>query len=249
MDTQKVALVTGAAYGIGSAIAVELARAGFDVVVSAEVDPGDTAAAVEAAGRTAWSLVADLAPSGAGAALVDEAVSVAGRVDVLVNNAGITLDRPLAETSEDDFDLIIGVNLRAMWSATKQVVPVMERLGGGSIVNTSSVHAGSTMPNHSVYAATKGAIVAMTKALALELGPKDIRVNAVLPGAVEVPRYHAAGYDPSVLVAQIPVGRVGRPEDIAHAVAYLVDDRASFVTGTALVVDGGTLARMALRMS
>jgi NAD(P)-dependent dehydrogenase (short-subunit alcohol dehydrogenase family) len=229
----RTAVVTGAAGGIGSAVCEVLAAQGWDVVAVDRV-------AVWRAG----SLRLDLAD----AALVLERLGALERVDALVNNAAVQLFKPLAETSIADWDAVQHANLRGAFACLKACHRQLVR-SRGSIVNVASVHARATSRSIAAYAAAKGGLTALTRAAALELAPAGVRVNAVLPGAIDTPALRA-GLARSAdaqdgLVRRTPLGRIGAPRDIAEAVAFLVDnDRAGFITGQELVVDGGALAQL-----
>ncbi len=242
---RPLALVTGAAYGIGAAIAAALALDGFDLVLTAEVAPEDTAATVREAGVDAHVLTVDLAEPLAGERLVRAAAGRAGRLDVLVNNAGITATARAEHTDAGEVEDLLRVNLLAAMDASRAAIPALRKAAAPSIVHVGSIHGARGMSGHSAYAATKGALLALTRQQAVELGPAGIRVNAVVPGFIEVPRYHATpGYRREALAAQIPLRRVGIPEEVAAVVAFLVSDAARYVTGQAVAVDGGVLAAM-----
>ena len=241
----RVAVITGAAGGIGRACVVAFMEAGWDV------------AAIDRLGRPGgapgqWWGRFDIAVRSGGQRLRAFFAEV-GRVDALVNNAAVQLSKPLIETTDAEWATVFGTNAAAPFVAIREAVPYLQATGG-SIVNVASVHALATSHGIAAYATSKGALVALTRAAAMELGPSGVRVNAVLPGAVDTPmlRIDAAargGGDRNRIAAiarRTPLGRIGRPEEIASAVVFLADnERSSFVTGQTLVVDGGVLARLA----
>ena len=248
----KAAIITGAATGIGRATAILFARAGARLTLAdlRKDELEKAVAAVRAAGGDASAVVSDLARPDDCEKVVTGALAVAGRLDVVFNNAGVgtMVVGGTVETIElDKWDLALDVNVRAMYLVSRAALPALRRAGGGSIINTSSVSAfrGSTgRPSHA-YAASKGAVLALTRAMAASYGRDRVRVNAICPGTIRtrltadiierVEREAAEG-------RQIPLGRVGEPEDIARCALFLASDDSSWISGTEIVVDGGALA-------
>jgi NAD(P)-dependent dehydrogenase (short-subunit alcohol dehydrogenase family) len=247
----KLALVTGAGTGIGREVALEFARQGAQVVLHyASSHTGATRAVDEImrAGGKALAVQADLGVAAECFRLVDAAAAFLGGLDILVNNAGITATWAFETVTPAQFDLLYNVNIRGQFFCAQRAVTHMLARGQGAIVNMTSVHGFAGMPGHAVYAGTKGAIIAWTRELGIELAPKRIRVNAVAPGWVEVPSHYVryADYDVQKGGQEIPIGRVGVPLDIAKACAFLASDDAAFIVGATLLVDGGTVALMSL---
>lgn len=242
----RVVFVTGAGVGIGRATALAFADAGADVaLVSIGADDlHETARLVEARGRRAHAVVADVADGGAIATAVASTEEVLGRLDFAVNNAGI--EQPVTsveETAEDDWNRLIAVNLTGVFLSMKQQIPAIRRQGGGAIVNLSSGAGVMGIRGQAAYAATKHGVLGMTKSAALEVAAEGIRINAICPGIIETPMMgRFSGGTPEGrerVIAQAPVGRMGRPEEIASAALWLCSDLGGFAIGHALVVDGG----------
>jgi NAD(P)-dependent dehydrogenase (short-subunit alcohol dehydrogenase family) len=242
-------LVTGSGTGIGREVALEIARQGADVILhySSSKDGAESAMAeARQAGVRADACRADLGIAEECFRLVDFTVATLGGIDVLVNNSGITHRQPFLDVTPEQFDRVYNVNMRGQYFCAQQAVRYMLTQEGGVIINMTSVHAFAAMPLHSVYAGTKGAIVAWTRELAIELAP-TIRVNAIAAGWIDVPRQHQSpGYNPDRAKRTVPAARTGQPLDIAKACVYVASDDASFMTGQTLVIDGGTTAWMSL---
>lgn len=247
----KVALVTGGASGIGRATAIAMAREGARVVVAdvAEAGGAETVQRIVAAGGQALFQRADVADAADVDALVRRAVEAYGRLDCAFNNAGIegAVTAP-HEYPDDVFDRVIAVNLKGVWLCLKAEVRQMLAQGGGAIVNTASAAGLVGAPTISAYDASKHGVVGLTKSFALAYARQGIRVNAVCPGIIRTPMVERSflARDPNAaarLEASEPVGRMGTPEEVAEAVVWLCSDAASFVTGVALPVDGGMVAR------
>ena len=242
----SVALITGAASGIGRATALAFAARGAQVAVSDTDESGgkETVNQIEAAGGTAMFARADVAQPQEVIGLVQRTVERFGRLDCAFNNAGI--EGEMADTvscSETNWDRVIAVNLTGVWNCMKHELAVMYVQGSGSIVNCASVAGLVGFRNLPAYCASKGGVIELTRAAALESAETGIRVNAICPGVIETPMVErVTGHDPQIeaqFKALEPVGRMGAPEEIADAVAWLCSESASFVTGHPLVVDGG----------
>lgn len=245
---QRTALVTGAAGGIGRAIVDAFAGAGWRVV-AVDKQPLDDISPLARAIR------ADLALPQAPATIARELERDAQGLDALINNAAIDMCRPLIETSDEDWDRTMAINVRAPFLLARETFHLL-KANGGAVVNVSSVHAIATSEGRSAYCASKAALLALTRTMALEFGPSNVRANAVLPGATDTPmlrhslRPNATGEPSSAdalhsLAQKHPLRRVGRPQDIARAVLFLADTtQSAFITGQAIVVDGGATARL-----
>ena len=241
--TGKVALVTGASRGIGQAAAIELAKAGADVVVNFignEAVAQETVAAIEALGRKAIKIKADVGNAEDVQAMVDEAVAAFGHIDILVNNAGITRDGLLIRMKDSDWDDVLNINLKGVYLVTKAVAKLMVKQRAGRIINMTSVSGVTGNVGQANYAAAKAGVIGFTKTCAKELAARGITVNAVAPGFIEtamtdvLPEKIKEG-----IAATVPFGRMGQPEEIASVVTFLASDFASYITGQVLNVDGG----------
>jgi len=244
----KVAAVTGAASGFGEGMAKLFAAEGAKVVVADlnEADGRRVTEEIAGAGGQAVFQRTDVTERGEVQQMVARALESFGRLDILVNNAGFThRNKSVVDVSDDEFDRIYGVNVKAVYIAVQEVIPVFRGQGGGVILNTSSTAALRPRPGLSVYNSSKGAVNILTKSLAVELAPEKIRVNAICPVIGETGLMEAFMGVPDTpenrknFEATIPLGRFSRPEDIARAALYLVSDEASFITGVAMEVDGG----------
>jgi glucose 1-dehydrogenase len=244
----KVALVTGAAQGIGLAIAERLAREGMQIALNVRHEDDRSRAAqqqVAAAGARCEVFPADVADAAQGRRMLADVVQRMGRLDVLVNNAGIERKAGVLDIREEDYDAVLATNLKGPLFLSQAFAAHARDAGhGGSIINISSVHEELPFPHFAPYCASKGGLKMVTRTLALELAPLAITVNNVAPGATRTPINQALLADKpmlTALLAQIPAGRLGEPADVAGAVAFLASDDARYITGTTLVVDGGLL--------
>jgi NAD(P)-dependent dehydrogenase (short-subunit alcohol dehydrogenase family) len=251
----KCALVTGSGTGIGREVALEFARQGADVVLhyAHSVGGAETAVAeIRAMGRRAEVFQADFDNLDAVLSLGDRAIAFLGRVDCLVNNVGITFNKPYFRTTPEQFDRMYHVNVRAQFFLTQKIGENMLANGGGTVCNVTSIHGFQGAPEHTIYAGTKGAIIAMTRTMGVELAHKGIRVNAIAPGWVTVENYRKAipNFDEAAATESaknsVPVGRPGRPLDIAQLAVFLCCDESQFIIGQTIVADGGTTALMSL---
>lgn len=249
-QNRRRALVTGAGLGIGQGIAIELARAGYDVAVHyahSRAGADHTVAECESLGARAIAIGGNLREVDTCFRVVEEAVGFLGGIDGLVNNSGVTRAVGFFETDQALFDEQFEINIRGQFFCAQRAARYMADQGGGAILNISSVHGGGGAPDHAAYASTKGAIVAFTRTLAIELAEKHIRVNCIAPGLIEVPRYFdRPGYTRESGAKMVPWGRVGLPDDIGKPAVFFLSDNADFITGQTVYVDGGTNARMGI---
>lgn len=246
----KVVIITGARRGMGKAHALTLAKAGAKVVV-ADISQEDCQKVVKEIEKNKGQAIAvkcDVTKKEEVEAMIKAAVSKWGKIDVLVNNAGIVHFKPFVDLTEQDWDRTLDINLKGYFLCAQAVVKEMIKKKSGVIVNIASVEmgqVGSGMANIVHYCASKGGVVAMTEALAVELAPFHIRVNAISPGAIDTPMVDAAKQDPKMMeqtLAKIPMHRMGKPEEVSKLVLFLSSDESSYITGSTVVIDGGWLA-------
>lgn len=241
----KVALVTGAGRGIGRAIAEELAKRGADVVLADRMLEGAQQSAAEIAaqtGRQTMAVEVDVSSLESAKAMVEQAMSRFGKVDILVNNAGITRDDLIMRMEEADWDAVIDINLKGAWNCSKAVIRAMMKQRYGRIVNISSVSGLAGQAGQTNYSASKAGLIGLTKALAREVASRQITVNAVAPGFVPTALTVDLPEELKESMMKItPLGRMGKPEEIAYAVAFFASDEAAYITGQVLSVDGGMM--------
>jgi 3-oxoacyl-[acyl-carrier protein] reductase len=240
--SNKVALITGGGHGIGRAAALRFAREGARVVIADINSAGahETADMIRGQDGDALAIHVDVAQAESVAAAVAATIDWGGRVDVLLNNAGITRDARLVKMTEEQWDAVIDVNLKGVWLCGRAVAPHMIAQGSGSIINVSSIVGLYGNFGQSNYAATKGGVISMTKTWARELGPSGVRSNAVTPGFIETELVHTI---PEKIIANLqertPMRRMGTPEELANVYLFLASDESSFVNGAVIQVDGG----------
>ncbi len=244
----KNALVTGSDQGIGQAVALRLAQEGADVVINYHSNRSgaeETRSQVEKMGRHSAAIQADVGNPDSARKLVDESIAALGSLEILVNNAGIEKRAPFLEITEADYLAVIGVNLHGPFFLTQAFASrLVERKRPGKVINISSVHEELPFPNFTPYCMAKGGLKMMMRNLAVELAGFGITINNIAPGAIETPINRKLLSDPKLLenlLKNIPLHRMGKPEDVANVAAFLASDEAGYITGTTTVVDGGLL--------
>ena len=240
--TNQIAVVTGAGRGIGRAIALKFANEGADVVVVSRTPENSekVAAEIRALGRKAWAFAVDVADSAAATAAAEKILAEAGKVDILVNNAGVTRDGLLMRMSDADWDTVLNTNLKGAFLFTKAFSRTFARQRSGRIINISSVIGLIGNPGQSNYAASKAGLIGFTQSVAREFASRGITVNAIAPGFIETDMTSELNEELRAnILKQIPMGRFGAAEDIAHAALFLASSSACYVTGQVLTVDGG----------
>lgn len=251
----KKALVTGSGTGIGRGIALEFARQGADVVLhyGHSADGADSAAEeIRRMGRKAAAFRANFENIDEAVGLSHKAIDFLGGMDCLVNNSGITMNKPFLKVTREQYHVLMNVNFNSPYFLTQAVVEHMLEHGGGAVCNLTSVHGVSGAPEHSVYAATKGAIIACTRTLGIELAHKGVRINAIAPGWINVENHAKAvpGFNESDAIETaknaVPVARFGVPLDVAKLAVFLCSEDAGFIVGQTIIIDGGTTSLMSL---
>ncbi len=246
----KVALITGARQGMGKSHAIVLAKQGVKVVVT-DINQADCQKVVDEIKNSGGEAVAfklDVSKKSEVESVVTEIVKQFGRLDILINNAGIAQFKPFLELTEEEWDKTIDINLKGEFLCAQAAARIMKEQGGGVIINIGSVAMGQQgfgMPNIAHFCASKGGIAAMTEALAVELAPFNIRVNAIAPGLIETPMIDTVKSDPKMmegLLQRVPLKRVGRSEEVSELVAFLASDSSSYMTGSVVIIDGGWLS-------
>jgi NAD(P)-dependent dehydrogenase (short-subunit alcohol dehydrogenase family) len=241
--TKKVALVTGGSTGIGAAVAIELANAKFNVLITGRNE--HTLKTTAGQHENISYLVSDVSDPEAIDATIDHIRTEFGRLDVLVNNAGVAVPVPFENITPEHFDTTFNINIRGVVFMTQKALPLLKE-SKGNIINISSIVGDQPFPNFLIYSATKGAVITISKGLAKELAPYGIRVNAVSPGPIETPFFDKMGLDEgqkdgieATVGRMVPLGRFGTAEEVAKTVAFLASDKASYITGAQYKIDGG----------
>lgn len=244
----KVAIITGGGTGIGRGIALEFSKEGARVVVSGRrIEPlNETVNQIQTQGGTAITIQTDVSSSKQVNQMAEKIITEFGRIDILVNNAGIYLPHDALSATEEEWDRVLAIDLKGVWLCSKACLPQMLKQGEGKIINISSIAGLIGFENSAAYCAAKGAVNNMTRQMALDYSLKGININAIAPGVIETEMTKSYLADESgrrVLLEKTPVGRIGKPEDIAYAAVYLASSESDFVTGQTLVVDGGWTIR------
>lgn len=238
----RVAIVTGGAQGIGKSIATHLAQAGANVVIAdvAEEMAKSTAKEISQKGSEAISMVVDVSNLSSVEEMVKKTLDKFGRIDILINNAGVTRDALVMRMKEEDWDLVLDINLKGAFNCIKMVSPIMMRQRFGKIVNIASIVGINGNVGQANYSASKGGLIALTKTCAKELATRQINVNAVAPGFIQTSMTERLSQEvKDRLSSQIPLGKIGNPDDVANAVLFLVSEKSSYITGEVIKVDGG----------
>ena len=249
----KVAIVTGSGKGIGKGIALEFAKEGASVVIATidEAEGKETDQEIRSLGGTSLFVQTDVSSEASIRHMVETAVDAFGQLDVLVNNAGVTIFKPLLEATVEDWDRLMNIDLRGVFLCSKYVAPYMIKGGGGSIINISSNHAVATLPDTEMYAAAKAGVNGMTRSMAISLGKSGISVNAICPGFTDTPHYRqwlASHEDAKAVEEEVHWLHAGKrictPEDIGKLALYLASDESEMITGSEIMIDGGVTARL-----
>jgi len=238
----RVAIVTGGAQGIGKSIATQLALAGANVVIAdmAEEMAKSTAKEISQKGSEAVSIVVDVSSFSSVEEMVKKTLDKFGRIDILINNAGITRDALVMRMKEEDWDMVLDINLKGAFNCIKIVSPIMMKQRFGKIVNIASIVGINGNAGQANYSASKGGLIALTKTCAKELASRQINVNAVAPGFIQTSMTERLSQEVrEKLSSQIPLGKIGNPDDVANAVLFLVSEKSSYITGEVIKVDGG----------